>query len=162
MDCVDPTCSDHGTCVNGKCYCKAGWQGTNCSALDKQVYQCLPSCSEHGTYDLETGSCKCQPFWTGSDCSKGKNINKAYNIAFIVSFIIRNNCFILLIQLFVLWIADPTADADRENASAQMVGRVKGVICYRVTVAVRSTDNVRTGHVCVRKDGMENTVQYVS
>ena len=72
MDCIDPNCSDHGTCVNGKCYCKAGWQGVNCSALDKQVYQCLPSCSEHGTYDLETGSCKCQPFWTGSDCSKGK------------------------------------------------------------------------------------------
>ncbi|KAK6617991.1 hypothetical protein RUM44_002433 [Polyplax serrata] len=70
VDCIDPTCSDHGTCVNGKCYCKAGWQGANCSALDKQVYQCLPSCSEHGTYDLETGSCKCQPFWTGSDCSK--------------------------------------------------------------------------------------------
>lgn len=59
--------------MNGKCYCKAGWQGANCSALDKQVYQCLPSCSEHGTYDLETGTCKCQPFWTGSDCSKGKS-----------------------------------------------------------------------------------------
>lgn len=71
-DCIDPTCSNHGSCVLGKCYCKAGWQGVNCSLLDQQVYQCLPGCSEHGTYDLEMGSCVCEEFWSGSDCSQGK------------------------------------------------------------------------------------------
>ncbi|KAF4518758.1 hypothetical protein B566_EDAN006162 [Ephemera danica] len=63
VDCADPTCSQHGSCVAGRCYCKAGWQGVNCSVLDQQVYQCLPGCSEHGSYDLESGACRCV-VWT--------------------------------------------------------------------------------------------------
>lgn len=51
---------------------KAGWQGEDCSVVDQQVYQCLPGCSEHGTYDLETGQCVCERHWTGPDCSQGK------------------------------------------------------------------------------------------
>lgn len=70
-DCLDPSCSGHGTCVNGQCYCKAGWQGDDCAMVDQQVYQCLPGCSEHGTYDLETGTCVCDRHWTGPDCSQG-------------------------------------------------------------------------------------------
>lgn len=50
---------------------KAGWQGDDCSVVDQQVYQCLPGCSEHGTYDLETGGCVCERHWTGPDCSQG-------------------------------------------------------------------------------------------
>lgn len=71
-DCLDPLCSSHGTCVAGQCYCKAGWQGEDCGTIDQQVYQCLPGCSEHGTYDLETGQCVCERHWTGPDCSQGK------------------------------------------------------------------------------------------
>ncbi|XP_055616662.1 teneurin-a isoform X3 [Toxorhynchites rutilus septentrionalis] len=69
-DCIDPSCAGHGTCVSSQCYCKAGWQGEDCSIVDQQVYQCLPTCSDHGTYDLETGSCVCDRHWTGVDCSQ--------------------------------------------------------------------------------------------
>jgi len=69
-DCSDPNCSGHGACVSGKCYCKAGWQGERCNQVDQQVYQCLPGCSDHGTYDLETAACVCEEHWTGVDCSQ--------------------------------------------------------------------------------------------
>lgn len=69
-DCSDPNCSGHGACVSGKCYCKAGWQGERCNQVDQQVYQCLPGCSDHGTYDLESAACICEEHWTGVDCSQ--------------------------------------------------------------------------------------------
>lgn len=70
VDCLDPSCSGHGACILGRCYCKAGWQGENCSVMDEQVHRCLPSCSEHGQYDLESAQCVCDRHWSGPDCSQ--------------------------------------------------------------------------------------------
>ncbi|XP_063927987.1 teneurin-a isoform X7 [Zophobas morio] len=69
-DCEDPTCSEHGACVHGQCYCKAGWKGPRCDVIDEQVHKCLPTCSDHGVYDLESAKCVCNRHWTGPDCSQ--------------------------------------------------------------------------------------------
>lgn len=40
--------------------------------MDKDALQCLPDCSGHGTFDLDTQTCTCEPRWSGEDCSRGK------------------------------------------------------------------------------------------
>ncbi|XP_074109179.1 teneurin transmembrane protein Ten-m isoform X3 [Cotesia typhae] len=69
-DCPHPTCSGHGFCAEGTCICKKGWKGVDCSQMDKEALQCLPDCSGHGNFDLETQTCHCEPMWSGDDCSK--------------------------------------------------------------------------------------------
>ncbi|CAK9830532.1 Ten-m [Anthophora retusa] len=70
VDCPHPTCSGHGFCAEGTCICKKGWKGADCSKMDKEALQCLPDCSGHGNFDLETQTCLCEPMWSGDDCSK--------------------------------------------------------------------------------------------
>ncbi|XP_048512198.1 teneurin-m isoform X2 [Athalia rosae] len=70
IDCPHPTCSGHGFCAEGTCICKKGWKGADCSQMDKEALQCLPDCSGHGNFDLETQTCLCEPMWSGDDCSK--------------------------------------------------------------------------------------------
>ncbi|XP_043476119.1 teneurin-m isoform X2 [Leptopilina heterotoma] len=70
IDCPHPTCSGHGFCADGSCICKKGWKGPACSQMDKEALQCLPDCSGHGTFDLETQTCLCEPNYSGDDCSK--------------------------------------------------------------------------------------------
>ncbi|XP_066154380.1 teneurin-m isoform X3 [Euwallacea fornicatus] len=69
-DCPHPTCSSHGYCLEGSCICKKGWKGADCSQMDKEALQCLPDCSGHGSFDLESQTCTCEPRWSGEDCSK--------------------------------------------------------------------------------------------
>ncbi|XP_058124762.1 teneurin-m [Anopheles ziemanni] len=70
VDCPHPTCTGHGYCAEGTCICKKGWKGPDCAAMDQDALQCLPDCSGHGTFDLDTQTCTCEPKWSGEDCSK--------------------------------------------------------------------------------------------
>ncbi|XP_040567553.1 teneurin-m isoform X3 [Lepeophtheirus salmonis] len=69
-DCEDPSCSGHGFCVDGSCICRKGWRGVKCDVIDNEARQCLPDCSGHGVFDLESQKCICHGEWTGRDCSK--------------------------------------------------------------------------------------------
>lgn len=72
VDCPHPNCTGHGYCTSeGSCLCKRGWKGADCSVTDSDALQCLPNCSGHGTFDLETQTCSCERMWSGDDCSKG-------------------------------------------------------------------------------------------
>ncbi|XP_073841878.1 teneurin transmembrane protein Ten-m isoform X2 [Musca autumnalis] len=70
VDCPHPTCSGHGFCADGTCICKKGWKGPDCATMDQDALQCLPDCSGHGSFDLDSQTCTCEPKWSGDDCSK--------------------------------------------------------------------------------------------
>ncbi|CAJ1377367.1 unnamed protein product [Effrenium voratum] len=63
--CEDPSCSGHGTCLQGNCSCQEGWGGPSCGV---PTGTCEPKC-QHGLCDAVTGSCVCEEGYTGGDCS---------------------------------------------------------------------------------------------
>lgn len=69
VDCLDPTCSGRGVCVQGECHCFVGWGGPGC---ESPRASCMDQCSGHGAFLADTGTCSCDPNWTGHDCSTGK------------------------------------------------------------------------------------------
>lgn len=87
-DCPHPTCNSHGFCIEGHCLCKKGWKGLDCGQMDKVALQCLPDCSGHGTFDLDTQTCSCEARWSGEDCSRGTYIQpemiKVLNVGLFV------------------------------------------------------------------------------
>ncbi|KAI9548021.1 Teneurin-4 [Dissostichus eleginoides] len=66
VDCMDPTCSGRGVCVQGECHCFVGWGGPGC---ESPRASCMDQCSGHGAFLADTGTCSCDPNWTGHDCS---------------------------------------------------------------------------------------------
>lgn len=85
VDCLDPTCSGHGTCISGQCLCKLGWTGPLC---DVPRSQCPEQCHGHGVYSADTGLCTCEPNWMGPDCSMGQ-CSLLLHVSFTFSFIIN-------------------------------------------------------------------------
>lgn len=77
VDCMDPTCSGRGVCVQGECHCFVGWGGPGC---ESPRASCMDQCSGHGAFLADTGTCSCDPNWTGHDCSTGENNRKRVNI----------------------------------------------------------------------------------
>ncbi|XP_052130020.1 teneurin-m isoform X6 [Frankliniella occidentalis] len=93
VDCPHPNCTGHGYCTSeGSCLCKRGWKGADCSVTDSDALQCLPNCSGHGSFDLETQTCTCERMWSGDDCSKGNKNSLRY--VFFKLYFSRNLLFI--------------------------------------------------------------------
>lgn len=61
--CVGNCSSGQGMCVDGKCFCYPGFEGTNCEAL----VSCPVECGRHGS--CVSGRCVCELGWSGESCA---------------------------------------------------------------------------------------------
>ena len=59
-------CSGRGTCVDGRCKCKPGYEGESCN-VRLLAYICPNDCSDVGV--CQKGQCFCPPGYKGEDCS---------------------------------------------------------------------------------------------
>eukprot|EP00750_Incisomonas_marina_P008119 INCI15248.1.p1 GENE.INCI15248.1~~INCI15248.1.p1 ORF type:complete len:2168 (-),score=185.95 INCI15248.1:165-6668(-) len=57
-----PTCGGHGQCVNGTCFCEAGYTGAQCT-----LTACKDMCNYHGRCGRD-GRCLCDAGWKGDSC----------------------------------------------------------------------------------------------
>eukprot|EP00931_Biecheleriopsis_adriatica_P060462 TRINITY_DN36319_c0_g1_i1.p1 TRINITY_DN36319_c0_g1~~TRINITY_DN36319_c0_g1_i1.p1 ORF type:complete len:921 (+),score=197.61 TRINITY_DN36319_c0_g1_i1:211-2763(+) len=64
--CIDPACSEHGTCTNGVCECEDGWSGPTCAA---STGGCVPQCGPKGKCNAASKQCECEKGYTGEDCT---------------------------------------------------------------------------------------------
>ncbi len=72
LTCHSPNCSNHGVCLDdGKCHCFTNFTGSDCS--QRQTFNTLSICSNHGDFDYTTKSCTCHKGYSGADCSRNEN-----------------------------------------------------------------------------------------
>lgn len=122
------------------------------------MYKCLPGCSQHGTYDLDSGKCICDKHWTGADCSQRKCAISFESLNLLSPHLDNSECF----QRLAVWIAVLMVLALRVDANVRLDGLEPIVSNYRATKGVQLTDSARTAHVFAPKDGTENIAHYVS
>ena len=73
-DCINK-CSDHGTCIEGVCYCHPGFYGDDCSqshaqfllSCDDVTCQNEAKCNDSGDHAFQ---CECPPGYTGAFCER--------------------------------------------------------------------------------------------
>lgn len=93
--------------------------------MDNDALQCLPDCSGHGTFDLETQTCTCEAKWSGEDCSKS-------NYSFTVLF--RHGVsewFLILRRLF-------------QNSAISIAGLMEIALEIRAFVALDGPERIVT------------------
>ncbi|KAF3838050.1 hypothetical protein F7725_009818 [Dissostichus mawsoni] len=62
--CIDPTCSNHGSCIQGICICSPAYKGLT---VNKVRLDCAdPQCGGHGV--CVRGECVCGAGWAGVSC----------------------------------------------------------------------------------------------
>lgn len=122
--------------------------------MDKDALQCLPNCSGHGTFDLDTQTCTCEDRWSGDDCSKGLLHTSKHPQRNLIrlSFFNLQNC--------AIWIVDNTDTAFRIPASAILDGRESIAIWSSATADATNTASARMALVCVSPGGTENIAQW--
>lgn len=91
VQCLEPTCNDHGECVDGQCTCKFPWIGHACNQLNCSTI----NCSDHGNctdgkrlacYYISkvsvviSGKCLCVSGWKGDLCNEGLVMHARWNV----------------------------------------------------------------------------------
>lgn len=158
--------------------------------MDQDALQCLPDCSGHGTFDLDTQTCNCEPKWSEDDCSKGKVIvlkkkthikttiklftqNCAIWIAANMDDVLAKLAYVITVgvaniatQNCAIHGATSMDSAKMVHASVWPAGTVNIVRWKVARLAVRITDSVASavrdyGNVVVPKDGMVQIVPLI-
>lgn len=99
---MDASCSGHGVCNNGRCFCEFGYRGESCeeafswkslcesnavdsndpkisSMTEATMVDADAACNGRGRIDTATSYCLCIPGYHGDKCQLGKLVCLTYN-----------------------------------------------------------------------------------
>jgi len=79
-------CSLNGYCLEGKCFCKPGFKGLDCSIRQKFI-DCPNNCFDDNGVCNEDGYCICKSGFSGIDCSIKRNLINYLNF---IKYAIKN------------------------------------------------------------------------
>ena len=71
------TCSGHGVCSAGMCYCDEAHEGKGCEQVILSANQCFQDCSSHGL--CKQGRCFCAQGYAGVGCEISVGATEALN-----------------------------------------------------------------------------------